>query len=422
MPELGQLLDDLVGPQRGVDPSAVRARVVQRQRHRRTRHMAVALGLVAFVGAGAGALVIGQGEGRTPLDVVGGGGAGVWTSLSPSPVDDRTSASVVWTGTELIVWGGEGESEANVLNTGAAFDPSTHTWRDLPRAPIAGRSGHAAIWTGEEMVVCCGGVDPMGPIAAYSPASNSWRLLQAQSELETIKYPAAVWTGERMIVAGGVAMGSHDAALQYDPAADRWYGTTEHSPVTIERQPDAAWTGREVVVVPREYTDDPPAAFNPATGRWRAFPDPPLSLAIDKPAAVWTGDELLLWGVSRDADPSGAHSPVGARLNVDTGEWRPMADSPLGPVDWWQGTPGSNSATWDTERRRMIVYTGAIGHGRGEETDENAATSVLAYYPDDDSWESLPSVSANYYHPTLVMAGDQLIVASSSFHALKFSD
>ena len=423
MPELGQMLDDLAGPQQGVDPRAVRARVARRQRHRRSRRMAVALGLVAFLGASAGALVIGQGEGRTPqpLDVVGGAGAGVWTSLSPSPVDDRTSASVVWTGTELIVWGGEGESKADVLNTGAAFDPTTHTWRELPPAPIAGRSGHAAIWTGEEMVVCCGGVDLPGPIAAYSPA-NSWRLLQAQSELESIKYPAAVWTGERMIVAGGVALGSQDGALQYDPAADRWYGITEHSPVTIERQPYAAWTGREVVVVPREYTDDPPAAFNPTTGRWRAFPDPPPSLAIDKPAAVWTGDELLLWGVSRDADPSGAHSAVGARLNMDTGEWSPMADSPLGLVDWWDGAPGSNSATWDAQRRRMIVYTGAIGRRLGEEADENAMTPVLAYYPVDDSWERLPSLPATYHHPTLVMAGDQLIVASSSFYALKFSD
>lgn len=247
-------------------------------------------------------------------------------------------------------------------------------------------------------------------------------LLQAQSELETIKYPAAVWTGERKIVAGGVAVGSHDGALQYDPVADRWYGITEHSPVTIERQPDAAWTGREVLVVPRGFTDDPPAAFNPTTGRWRAFHDPPPSLAIDRPAAVWTGDELLLWGVSRDADQAGAHSAVGARLDIDTGEWSPMADSPLGAVDWWEGTPGSNSATWDAERRRMIVYTGAIGRGLGEETNENAATPMLAYYPDDDSWERLPSLPAAYHHPTLVIAGDRLIVASSSFNALEFSD
>jgi hypothetical protein len=383
--------------------------------------MAVALSLVALVGAGA--VVIGQGEGRTPkpLEVVGGGAAGAWTSLSPSPVDGRTSASVVWTGTELIVWGGEGESEADVLNTGAAFDPTTGRWRELPQAPIAGRAGHAAVWTGKEMVVCCGGVDP-GPIAAYSPVSNSWRLLQEQSELESFKYPAAVWTGERMVVAGGVAVGSQDGALQYDPVADRWYGIGELSPVTIERQPDAAWTGREVVVVPREYTDDPPAAFNPTTGRWRAFPNPPPSLAIDRPAAVWTGDELLLWGVSRDADPARLRSAVGARLNVDTGEWTPMADSPLGPVDWWDGTPGSNSAIWDAEHRRMIVYTGAIGRGRGEEANENAATPMLAYYPDDGSWESLPSLPATYHHPILVMADDQLIVASSSFYALKFPD
>lgn len=417
MPELGRLLHELIGSQEGIDPRAVEAHVARRRgRRRRSRRISAVLALVVV--STAGLVALSQREMRQPLAVVGGDTADDWSSLGPGPVDGRAFASVVWTGTEVIVWGGEGKSDADVLNTGAAFDPSTGRWRDLPPAPIAGRSGHAAVWTGEEMIVCCGAVEgPAGPIAAYSPGSNSWRLLGELPELESVKYPASVWTGERMVVAGGVAVGPHDAALQLDPVADRWHGIVEFSPVRIERQPDAAWTGDEVVVIPRENTDDPPAAFNPTTSRWRTFPEPPPSLAIDRPSAVWTGDELLLWGVTRDADDSGMHSAIGARLNLEAGEWSPIADSPIGPIDWWNGTPGSNSAIWDADGRRMIVYTGAIGRG----TDENALTPVLAYYPDDDTWEKLPGLAAAYHHPALVIAGDRLIISAGSFYALTLS-
>lgn len=417
MPELNQLLEDMIGPQRGIDPSDVRMRVGQRRRRRRRVRTTLALMSVLLVGLGAVVAVQQDGDAPQQLQVAGEGSDGGWTVLPPGPGDNRTFASVVWTGEELIVWGGEGASDTDLLNTGAAFDPIDGEWRTLPPAPIARRSGHAAVWTGEEMIVCCGGVDPMGSIAAYSPATDSWRVLEAQSELETVKYPAAVWTGERMVVVGGVAEGSQDGALQYDPAADRWQGMSELSPVTIERLPDAVWTGHEVLVVPREFTDDPPAAFNPATGMWRSLPDPPPSLAIDRPSAVWTGSDLLLWGVSRDEGSPEDYRAVGARLNTATGEWSPISDAPVGPVDWWDGTPGSNSAVWDAARSRMIVYTGAIGTGR----DPDAATPVLAYYPERDAWEELPTVPTQHHHPTLTIAGERLIVSAGSFFALDLS-
>ena len=51
----------------------------------------------------------------------------------------------------MPVWGGESSERA--FDDGAAYEPSVDHWRPVPRAPMAERRGSAQIWTGEEMVV-----------------------------------------------------------------------------------------------------------------------------------------------------------------------------------------------------------------------------------------------------------------------------
>src|SRR5438132_2430788 len=48
---------------------------------------------------------------------------------------------------EMIVWAGSG---SGYLNTGARYNPSTDSWR-ATNAPT-GRYGHTAVWTGNEMI------------------------------------------------------------------------------------------------------------------------------------------------------------------------------------------------------------------------------------------------------------------------------
>ena len=76
-----------------------------------------------------------------------------WTATSttnaPSPREEHTA---VWTGTEMIVWGGH--QPPDVLNTGGRYNPSTDTWTatSTTNAPNA-RANHTAVWTGTEMIV-----------------------------------------------------------------------------------------------------------------------------------------------------------------------------------------------------------------------------------------------------------------------------
>ena len=72
----------------------------------------------------------------------------------------REMHTAVWTGTEMIVWGGYDEY-FYPLNTGGRYDPSSDSWTptSIANVPTA-RVIHTAVWTGTEMIVwgghsCC---------------------------------------------------------------------------------------------------------------------------------------------------------------------------------------------------------------------------------------------------------------------------
>ena len=96
--------------------------------------------------------------------IVWGGGAGLntggrynpvtdtWTATSSTNVPEgRVAHTAVWTGSEMIVWGG---LDNNFLNTGARDNPTTDSWAatSTTNAPDA-RASHTTIWTDREMIV-----------------------------------------------------------------------------------------------------------------------------------------------------------------------------------------------------------------------------------------------------------------------------
>src|SRR5437899_4491295 len=75
-----------------------------------------------------------------------------WTPTNViSAPNGRQLHTAIWTGSEMIVWGGYSGSD---LNTGGRYNPSTDSWvaTSTTNAPL-GRYAHTAIWTGSEMIV-----------------------------------------------------------------------------------------------------------------------------------------------------------------------------------------------------------------------------------------------------------------------------
>src|SRR5216117_3062812 len=91
----------------------------------------------------------------------------------------RAAHSAIWTGRELILWGGG--VDGYFLNSGARYLPATDTWRTLSlnNAPSP-RWFHAAVWTGREMIIWGGranflGDDNYNDGARYNPETDTWQ-------------------------------------------------------------------------------------------------------------------------------------------------------------------------------------------------------------------------------------------------------
>ena len=77
----------------------------------------------------------------------------VATATAGAP-EERLDHTAVWTGSEMIIWGGLALRPRIQLNSGARYNPITDTWVATTNtgAP-ARRWEHTAVWTGSEMIV-----------------------------------------------------------------------------------------------------------------------------------------------------------------------------------------------------------------------------------------------------------------------------
>src|SRR5262245_40333763 len=151
------------------------------------------------------------------------------TVNAPSP---RSGHTAVWTGTSMIVWGGDSSNNSTpaLTATGGKYFPATDTW--LPTstsgAPPA-RRYHGAVWTGKEMLVFMGFFGG-GPSVSgrYVPSTDSWLpMSMVGAPTPLTQDPRLAWTGAEVVV-WGPNQGSPPSGLGgvYDPALDTWRATT----------------------------------------------------------------------------------------------------------------------------------------------------------------------------------------------------
>jgi hypothetical protein len=149
-----------------------------------------------------------------------------WDNGSVGSVpDSRSSHSAVWTGSQMIIWGGQrggGGFSAEFLDTGSRYDPATDSWSPTGLTGVPeGRHGHTAVWTGTEMIVWGGwtGALPLFNTGGrYNPITNTWTATTTAGAPPGRFNHSAIWTGNRMVVWGGTS----NSGGQYDPATDSW--------------------------------------------------------------------------------------------------------------------------------------------------------------------------------------------------------
>jgi hypothetical protein len=210
-----------------------------------------------------------------------------WTRLPDAPISARSNAAAVWTGTEMIIWGGSNNGTS--LTDGAAYNPATNTWRTIPSVDLAATIRPTTLWTGSEMIVLEGfNGSPRG--AALNPTTNTWRTIATPPGRSTPPYPQAVWTGTEAVVT--LNAGSDDSPIiaAYNPALDQWDTIT--TDVASGQTPFLLWTGTDVLAF--AMTDSSGGAWNPATRTWRTVARPG-NVSTNGAQPIWTGTTALFW-------------------------------------------------------------------------------------------------------------------------------
>jgi N-acetylneuraminic acid mutarotase len=327
-----------------------------------------------------------------------------WTATSTLNAPDvRRSHTAVWTGSEMIVWGGFNNSPPYVLSTGGRYNPATDSWTatTTTKAP-AGRVFHAAVWDGTEMIVWGGYnlVDcDLSTGGRYNPSSDTWTPTSTVNAPLARQYPTAVWTGSEMVVWAGRGCCNNcnlNSGGRYNPGTDSWTATSTSNAPEARWSHTTEWTGSEMIVwggTNQTIYLNTGGRYNPSADSWTATGVPNNVLGRVAHTTVWTGSEMIVWG---GVDETFNDTNTGGAYNPDTDSWiaTTLAEAPS-PRD-------SQTAVWTG--KEMIVWAGLFNT-----TNLNTGGR---YSPGTDSWT--PTTTENgplgRYSHTAVWTGSEMIV------------
>src|SRR5262249_24705613 len=156
-----------------------------------------------------------------------------WTATSTTNAPTaRADHTAVWTGGEMIVWGGQ-DNSGHLLATCGRDSTSSDRWTPTSTTHAAtGREDHTGVWTGSEMIVWSGDeLSGNNTGVRYNPSTDSWTATSTTNAPTGRGAHTAVWTGSEMIVWGGFGpVGQGFAYLntggRYNPDTDSWTATS----------------------------------------------------------------------------------------------------------------------------------------------------------------------------------------------------
>jgi N-acetylneuraminic acid mutarotase len=347
----------------------------------------------------------------TISDPTGGCADDTWTATSLVNVPTARSAhTAVWTGTEMIVWGGQ-DSNGNVFNTGGKYNPSTDSWTatSTTNAPDA-RFSHTAVWTGIEMIIWggwAGGNNVFNTGGRYNPATDSWMATSTTNVPEARFSHTAVWVGSEMIVWGGFGIDSFqdlNTGGRYNPNTDSWTATSTAAPAARETH-TAVWAGSEMIVWggydrSKNVYFNTGGRYNPSIDSWTSITTIGAPSARGYHTAVWTDSAMIIWG-GYFFDGTDHYLDTGGRYNPSTNSWTPtsLVNVPDGR--------GLHTAVWTGTE--MIVW------GGNNETDYPLTGG--RYNPIADIWMATSTTNppTGRSDHTAVWTGSEMIVWGGSF-------
>lgn len=257
-------------------------------------------------------------------------------SLSQAPVA-RMAHTALWTGKEMIIWGGlgpgaDGGGGRKGTQTGGLYDPDTDSWTatSLIQVPEY-RFGHSVVWTGTQMIVWGGKTSENGKFlnsgALYDPVKDEWKPMSTVNAPTPRKNHSAVWTGTKMIVWGGdlyISFSDGERLLRsgglYDPVSDTWEAVSLVSAPSARTNHTATWINGAMLIwggiAKSGYTNDG-GFYNSISNNWRPLPNLPQVEARAHHSAIWTGSKMIIWGGQKGLGGKGSDDFVRGGFIID---------------------------------------------------------------------------------------------------------
>lgn len=358
-------------------------------------------------GPGYNGLATAISKGKTTITATSGNiSASTFLGVGIALLPSKYNHSVVWTGTEMIVWGGtesSGPTSPTISNNGYRYNPATDSWTAISttNAPTA-RQYHAAVWTGTEMIVW-GGSDANGLTntgGRYNPTTDAWTAMPTTSAPTARKDHSVVWTGTEIIAWGGSdSTGTVNTGARYNPTNDTW------TPTSIINAPTPrwggghtmVWSGTEMIVWGGEAggRTNTGARYNPTNNTWTATSITNVPAPRMNHGAVWTGTEMIVWG----GDGGGLVGPIntGGRYNPATNAW----------------TTTSTAGTPSARQNHSAVWTGMVMTiWGGQDLNYSNVNTGACYNPATDAWTatSISNAPASGNNYKTVWTGTEMVV------------
>ncbi len=306
-------------------------------------------------------------------------GGDFWSPIAINAAPEaRDSHVAVWTGTEMIVWGGNGVINS-YLNSGGRYNVAANSWTARTLDTYTGRSQHTAVWTGSEMIVW-GGVNLAGHLNSggrYNPVLDNWLPTRLAGAPAPRRFHTANWTGTEMVIWGG----RNDTALfntgsRYDPSTDTWIPTSMAGAPSGRQNHTAVWNGKEVIIWGGNDGGYPASVgrYDPAANSWSVLTVVGAPTGRERHSAVWSGTQMIVWG----GFDGSAYVSSGGRYNPIANTWTPTSTTSVPPKR------GFHTAVWTGDQ--MIVWGGLDG--------ATSLSSGGVYTPASDSWTPTSATGA----------------------------
>ncbi len=332
-----------------------------------------------------------------------------WRAMAPFSTtgdDPPVSHATVWTGTQMLIWGGvvwdqrhwtqDGPVGVFQSNRGYAYDVLTDSWSKLPPAPLSAHQPPLAVWTGKRMYIWgpYSSTDP-AEAASYTPATHSWYKLPPPPS-RMAAGAEMVWSsppgqpGRLLIWGASTCSTVNGTGLRYRPSTHTW-SWMRKSPLQTRQGHRMLWTGNRMLVWGGYPCGRPDlqlkdgASYDPVTNTWELLPAPPATLHERK-------EHLLAWGA-----PSYAKAFVFGGVYDESIYTRVLRDG--GAYDpetrrWSLIAPPPDSIVYPPRRSATMFWAGdriwIWGGWRWEYQLEQDLDSGATYSPE-AGWAQIPS-------------------------------